>query len=436
MKKLVLSLSFLLILQCTLTTEYCKGQWYPLPVFPTYLETSDVKFFDENTGVLTLNYTSGFGMLRTTNGGMNWVFVDTSIVFYDLEKIDSNTIYAIGRGRDIIDRVLRSTNRGLNWTSTAYPLDYAFHSCSFINKDTGWVTGFDGSYRIWRTTNGGVTLTSQSTEAARGEVFFYNQKVNGEYIGWVNNVSALWKTTNSGNNWFQVACPGTNLYQITFINENTGWVCGGGMYKTTNGGLNWVNQSLAPGIPNIYRGMSRFYVMNENIIYGAGGYKYYPLRTTALIWRTTNGGDVWGYQEIDTSYHIGVMGPIDFINNQTGWAFGENGVKTTNNGGSFTSIRNNESLLRTFELFQNYPNPFNPTTKIAYDIPRDAKVKLVIYDILGREMKTLVNNEFRSAGKYIAELNGSNLASGIYFSRILVNEGKDFMAVKKMVLVK
>jgi hypothetical protein len=135
-------------------------------VFPTYLETSDVKFFDENTGVLTLNYTSGFGMLRTTNGGMNWVFVDTSIVFYDLEKIDSNTIYAIGRGRDIIDRVLRSTNRGLNWTSTAYPLDYAFHSCSFINKDTGWVTGFDGSYRIWRTTNGGVTLTSQSTEAA------------------------------------------------------------------------------------------------------------------------------------------------------------------------------------------------------------------------------------------------------------------------------
>jgi len=93
-------------------------------------------------------------------------------------------------------------------------------------------------------------------------------------------------------------------------------------------------------------------------------------------------------------------------------------------------------LPTTYALYQNYPNPFNPTTKIAYDIPRDAKVKLVIYDILGREMKTLVNNEFRSAGKYITEFNGSNLASGIYFARILVNEGKDFIAVKKMVLVK
>lgn len=63
-------------------------------------------------------------------------------------------------------------------------------------------------------------------------------------------------------------------------------------------------------------------------------------------------------------------------------------------------------------------------------------MKLVIYDILGREIKTLVNNEFRSAGKYITEFNGSNLASGIYFARILVNEGIDFMAVKKMVLIK
>jgi hypothetical protein len=93
-------------------------------------------------------------------------------------------------------------------------------------------------------------------------------------------------------------------------------------------------------------------------------------------------------------------------------------------------------LPKTFELYQNYPNPFNPTTKIAFDLPRDAKVKLVIYDILGREVKTLINNEFRSAGKYISEFNGSRHASGVYFARILVNEGKDFVAVKKMVLVK
>ncbi|MCU0372518.1 MAG: T9SS type A sorting domain-containing protein, partial [Ignavibacteria bacterium] len=94
------------------------------------------------------------------------------------------------------------------------------------------------------------------------------------------------------------------------------------------------------------------------------------------------------------------------------------------------------TLPKTFELYQNYPNPFNPTTKISFDLPKDAKVKLVIYDILGREMKTLINNEFRTAGKYTTEFNGSQLASGVYFARILVNDGKDFIAVKKMVLIK
>jgi hypothetical protein len=96
----------------------------------------------------------------------------------------------------------------------------------------------------------------------------------------------------------------------------------------------------------------------------------------------------------------------------------------------------NNLIPTTYNLYQNYPNPFNPSTKIAYDIPRDAKVKLVIYDILGREVKTLVNNEFKTAGKYITEFNGSYLASGIYFARILVNDGKEFIAVKKLVLLK
>jgi hypothetical protein len=63
-------------------------------------------------------------------------------------------------------------------------------------------------------------------------------------------------------------------------------------------------------------------------------------------------------------------------------------------------------------------------------------VKLIIYDILGREIKNLINNETRFAGRYTVEFNGSNLASGVYFARILVNEGKDFMSVKKMILVK
>jgi tetratricopeptide (TPR) repeat protein len=86
-----------------------------------------------------------------------------------------------------------------------------------------------------------------------------------------------------------------------------------------------------------------------------------------------------------------------------------------------------------YKLYQNYPNPFNPMTKINYDLPKDAKVTLIIYDILGREMKRLVNNEFKSAGKYSIEFNGQPFASGVYFYRLV---SEKYVEVKKMVLIK
>ncbi|MCX6164968.1 MAG: T9SS type A sorting domain-containing protein [Ignavibacteriae bacterium] len=88
-----------------------------------------------------------------------------------------------------------------------------------------------------------------------------------------------------------------------------------------------------------------------------------------------------------------------------------------------------------FQSSENFPNPFNPVTKINYELPKDGRVKLVIYDILGREIKTLVN-ELKQAGRYTIEFNGNNFASGVYFYRIQVEGGKTYTAVKKMVLIK
>jgi len=85
-----------------------------------------------------------------------------------------------------------------------------------------------------------------------------------------------------------------------------------------------------------------------------------------------------------------------------------------------------------FSLSQNYPNPFNPVTTIKYALPSDVKVVVKIYDILGREVKVLVN-ELQKAGYYDAKFDGSNFASGVYFYRI---EAGDFVLAKKMVLVK
>ncbi len=96
-----------------------------------------------------------------------------------------------------------------------------------------------------------------------------------------------------------------------------------------------------------------------------------------------------------------------------------------------TSILDN-STIYTFELSQNYPNPFNPSTVISFQLPKKGFTSLSVYDILGREVAVLVNEE-RVAGKYSVEFDASNLTSGVYFSRL--NSG-EYSSIKKMLLVR
>ncbi len=100
--------------------------------------------------------------------------------------------------------------------------------------------------------------------------------------------------------------------------------------------------------------------------------------------------------------------------------------------GQTGSVTGNEMPLK-FALYQNYPNPFNPVTTIKFDLPKDANVKIRIFDLLGREVANLVNNELKKAGSYQIEWNAGNFASGVYFYRI---EAGDYVQSKKMVLVK
>jgi hypothetical protein len=100
------------------------------------------------------------------------------------------------------------------------------------------------------------------------------------------------------------------------------------------------------------------------------------------------------------------------------------------------SVESLAGVPTEYALNQNYPNPFNPSTKISYDIPSANFVSLKIYDLTGREIATLVNENLE-AGRYTSTFNGSNLASGIYFFRLSAKGGSnDFVQVRKMVLVK
>jgi hypothetical protein len=110
-----------------------------------------------------------------------------------------------------------------------------------------------------------------------------------------------------------------------------------------------------------------------------------------------------------------------------------NGISYGNTIG-LTEINNfSNNIITKYQLYQNYPDPFNPFTKIKYDLPKDSKVTIVIYDLLGKQINKLVNNEFQKAGTYSITFNGSSLASGVYFYRLVSDK---YVEVKKMVLIK
>jgi hypothetical protein len=93
---------------------------------------------------------------------------------------------------------------------------------------------------------------------------------------------------------------------------------------------------------------------------------------------------------------------------------------------------NNNSLPSKYILYQNYPNPFNPNTKISYSLPKASFVTIKIIDLPGRNILTPVNN-FKQAGNYEIDFDGSDLASGIYFYTL---EADNFTDTKKMILIK
>ncbi|HED37051.1 MAG TPA: T9SS type A sorting domain-containing protein [Ignavibacteria bacterium] len=99
---------------------------------------------------------------------------------------------------------------------------------------------------------------------------------------------------------------------------------------------------------------------------------------------------------------------------------------------TITGIESKGNLINTFNLEQNYPNPFNPSTIISFQIPTLSKVSLKVFDVLGREVRTLVNEE-KPAGKYKIKFDDSKLGSGVYFYRIVAGS---FIRTKKMLLLK
>lgn len=173
----------------------------------------------------------------------------------------------------------------------------------------------------------------------------------------------------------------------------------------------WINRD-APDPEFLYRtGYLNGALVQTNIIEMYGG---------GIFPSATYGGRA-GYRLAGSDSCFAVFeGPLGVT------AYGVSGCS-----GPVVSVNNDEGLV-SYSLSQNYPNPFNPSTIIRYEIPHSAFVKIIVYDVLGKEVATLLNEE-KIAGAYEINFNVQNLASGIYFYTIYAG---DFTSTKKMVLMK
>jgi photosystem II stability/assembly factor-like uncharacterized protein len=372
-------------------------------------------------------------ILKSTNGGTTWsvlTLTGSTATFNSIGMVDATTGWIVGSN----SAVYKTTNGGTSFDSVAISNMAAGLNLSkvqFVNATTGFI--FSKTYvstdttTIFKTTNGGTTWAKLRLTGAVGvSNQIYGASMLDANTGWIINYTPVpFKTTDGGNTWTaQTLIDGYAglLYEIKMFDANSGFVCGGSghLYKTTNGGILWDTVSVPSRNYSFYT--LKFASPQIGIVLGASGVTYSTINGGGA-WTLTNtsGSTIYG-SWMDNAYKLFCVGSLGYIHKN---------IVTIN--GIINGNENNQ-LPTKYELSQNYPNPFNPTTTISFALPKPGNVSLKVYDMVGREVMTLFNNQQLNAGVTRYLFNGSNLASGIYFYSLVVDN--NLISTKKMVLVK
>jgi photosystem II stability/assembly factor-like uncharacterized protein len=408
-----------------------NAQWFTVDPPPTNYNLKGVQLVSSTVGYAVGD--SGT-ILKTTDGGTTWDTLSSGTTndLISLSFTDENTGTVVGS----FQTILRTTDGGLKWIPQTIS-NFWPYSVSFIDSNHGLVGGGSSQNNfdlIYRTTDGGENWIYCSGE---GGLFvsdiFYLDSVNAvaSNIHW-NWLSGFLKSSDGGATWTEIYTLNT-LNELSFINSDIGIAVGteGFIVKTKNAGIDWTTQS-SNTIKDLYS------VSFTNLIYGTA------VGEAGTILRTTNGGEDWTAQSSGTSF---TLNSVSFIDENTGIVVGANGtiLRTSNGGVTFVNDENYSTQPKDFILLQNYPNPFNPSTTIRYSIPsviasgtkQSSFVTLKVYDVLGNEVATLVNEE-KPAGSYEVEFtshSGSvrNLSSGVYLYTL---QAGSFIQTKKFILMK
>jgi hypothetical protein len=443
---------------------------------------------DANTAVVATGPSSGNGSIfRTTNGGTTWtsVYTASGAWFNFVDNFDANTLWAQSDPTDGSFHIVKSTNGGATWAltsnrpaapaSTVYGANSSFYrignTCWF---GTGGASGSTLANRVYKSTNGadGPWTFGTAQQQFTGSLAFSTESGNG-LVGYWQASNTVSRTTNGGTTWTAQATTMGLVSGLEYIhNTPIAYAAGAnGLFTSLDNGATWTTDLVPTGTANLLS--VRF---NESgtvgFAGGAGGVllknivpPVVPVEFTAfnatvgsgkvnLSWSTATESNNQGFE---VQRKVNDIEDAQFIT----VAFKQGAGTTTLSQNYFftddlTGIEANSVSYRLkqidfdgryayseeilidnvapdkFELAQNYPNPFNPVTTINYQLPVSGHVTLKVFDALGKEVSTLVN-ETKTGGRYSIEFDGSQLSSGVYFYEL---RSGNFVSVKKLLLMK
>lgn len=436
-----------------------NGQtWWTVTTTPGY----DAKIFFLNDGRGWSVDTYGY-VYRTSNEGLNWSGVRISTDTLSSVHFYTSTIgYAAGDS----GRVFKTTNGGVNWALLTTGTTSKLNSIYAQSINSVYACGNAGTFIY--STDGGTswTVTAQGTQNLKNMNFIPNTII-GNMVG---NLGVIYRTSIQG-----FGCVGTGTTPVSYpfftywMDSRTdmlflsselssygiipGPITALGFFFTTADTLtmNGFNIKIQHSALNALTGFtSTGWTTAYSGTYKVPGtgMRYIYLQPPYFIWNGTSNllVEICFNNSVYTnnSNVYSSAAPNMTFHNHTDLPSGDGCIGITT--GSLQATRpnicfsqiisgagNNTKLVPDkYYLSQNYPNPFNPVTKIKYGLPKNSIVTLKIYDILGREIRTLVNSEM-IAGEYIVDFNGSDLPSGTYFYRLETN---NFTDTKKLILLK
>jgi photosystem II stability/assembly factor-like uncharacterized protein len=419
--------------------------WHSVPMYP---ETPVVTSVVRMAGGDLLAGTWDFGLFRSSDGGTTWELSNDRLRSYwtiALAAASTNLILvATPMG------MFRSTDDGDNWTRLA-----GFYPCSVISVSEG------RRGLVYATTQDGYVLKSLDGGANWSPVLSLGWYGLGpicmapDSTMWIATAGGLRRSTDDGGTWLSSG----RLTSVNAMAGGDGWLYAAteiGVYRTQISDTSW---TLCSGISASSRDIA---VPPDGDAFAA---------TAAGLYRSTDHGLHWGNVEglpsgvgfnqivlaTRSNFYVAGLGSGVFLSHSAGagWEPASAGLPNgdiiclavTRYGsllagpGSAGLFRFTENALSVppaagqaerFQLLPNYPNPFNPTTDIRYQVPDAGLVRLAVYDMLGREVRVLVN-ERKAPGNYEVRFDASGLATGVYFYRMSAG---NFVLTRRLILLK